>query len=100
MPTKKIDRSSAYAPPAWDEADARALQRLAAGDATPEQQKRALNWIIHSACLTYDFPFRPGGAEGARETDLALGRQFAGQQIVKLVKIDLLALQQNAKKEN
>lgn len=92
MTARKIDKSLAFCPPDWDVADAKAIQQLAAGEADADQQKRALSWIINMACATYDQPFRPG-KDG--QTEFACGRQFAGQQIVKLVKVDLLALQQN-----
>lgn len=94
----KIDKTSAIYPPDWELADAKAIQMLASGEASAAQQKRALNWIIHTACATYDLPFRPG-AEGGRETDLAIGRMFVGQQIVKMTKIDLVALQKKQGKE-
>ena len=89
-PRKKITPSAAYAPAPWEPADAKALQQMAIGEATPEQQKRALKWIVEQAAATYDQPFRPGDNG---ETQFACGRMFVGQQIVKLVKVDLLALQ-------
>ena len=85
---KKVS-SSGFAPPPYEKAVASALQQLAAGTASPDQQKRALDWIIKQACGTYDQAFRPGGQDGARETDFALGRQFAGQQIVKMLHLNL-----------
>lgn len=81
--------SPAYTPAGWEPADASALQALLAGDANSVQQKRALDWIINKACATYDQSFRPGGEDGRRETDFALGRAFAGQQIVGMLKINL-----------
>ena len=54
-----------------------------------DQQKRALDWIVHKACATYDFAYRPGGPEGERDTNIALGRQLVGQQIVKLLKFKI-----------
>ena len=71
-------------------ADVSAVQALARGDASPDMQRRALDWIIHHACKTYDFPFRPGPDD--RDTNIALGRAFAGQQIVKLLKVNVAAL--------
>lgn len=79
----------AYLPAAWEPADAGALQALMAGEAKPHQQKRALDWIINQCCATYDPPFKTGGEDGRRETDFALGRAFAGQQIVGLLKVNL-----------
>lgn len=77
--------NGAYLPPAYELADVSAIQAVEKGSASPEQQKRALRWIVHKACGTYDMPFRPGGQDGERETNLALGRMFVGQQIVKML---------------
>lgn len=63
----------------------RALQALAAGVASAEQQKHALQWIINDVALTYDQPYRPG-VDGDRETAFACGRQHVGQQIVSVMK--------------
>lgn len=85
----------AWEPPKYEIADVTAIQALERGTATPEQQKRALNWIVRIACALGDFPFRPGGQEGERETNLALGRLFAGQQIAKLMRLDVSKLKRN-----
>lgn len=87
--TKKAPASAPYGPPRWTKADAGALQALQRGDADPHQQQRAIRWIVEAAAATYDLAYRPGGEEGRRDTDFALGRAFVGQQIVKLTKIDL-----------
>jgi hypothetical protein len=76
----------AWIPPAWEVEDAGALQALAAGKAAPHQQVRALDYIIKSLAATYDMAYRP---ESARDTDFALGRQFVGQQVVYLLKLNL-----------
>ena len=69
-------------------ADADAMRALGTGTADEAQQKRALKWIIEQACATYQWPYR----DSARETDVALGRAFAGQQIVGLMKVDIANL--------
>jgi hypothetical protein len=76
--------------PAWEVADAAAIQACVRGDASPAQQQRAINWIIYGAANTYDFAFMPGDTD--RETNIALGRQFVGMQIVKLLSIKTAAL--------
>jgi hypothetical protein len=75
-----------WKPAHYDEADAYAIRALLNGEASKEQQQRALAWIVNVACGTYDQPFRPG-EDGKRNTDFACGKQFVGQQIVKLTKI-------------
>jgi hypothetical protein len=79
--------------PEYTVADAAALQACVRGDATSEQQQRAVNWVIYQAAATYDFAFRPGDTD--RETNVALGRQFVGQQIVKLLKLNTAALRRH-----
>lgn len=82
-------------PAPWTKAEAKALKLLSTGEADERQQKRALDWIIKQAALTYDQPYRPGGEEGGRDTTFACGRMFVGQQIVKLINLDHLALSES-----
>lgn len=84
-----IEDHAPWKPPKFEPAEAAALQALARGTATMEQQKKALHWIVHEAAATYDFAYRPGAGEGDRDTCIALGRQFVGQQIVKLLNIKI-----------
>lgn len=83
----------------YDEAEVAAVKAVAAGNASPEQQKRALNWIIQKAARTYDEPFMPG------QHDLTLnllGRRNVGLQIVKLINVPVKKLvpsKPQAKKE-
>ncbi|WP_298704652.1 hypothetical protein [uncultured Variovorax sp.] len=65
-----------------------ALTNLQNGTASDVQQKLALDWILNAAARTYDQPFRPGGADGARATDFSAGMMFVGQQIVRALKLD------------
>ncbi len=72
----------------YAKADVSAIQALNVGNATPEQQARALKWIIENACATYSWSF----TESERQTNVMLGRQFAGQQIVGLLKLNVSEL--------
>lgn len=76
-----------WRPPAYEDADVAALQALAGGRASAEQQRLALKWVIEVAAATYDMSYRPGGPEGERDTVLAEGRRFVGNQIVKMLKL-------------
>jgi hypothetical protein len=80
-----------HIPAPYEYADASALQAMALGEAHAEQQQRALRWLINQAAGTYEFNFYPTD----RETAFALGREFVGQQIVKLLKLDLSMLRRN-----
>jgi hypothetical protein len=65
------------------------IQSLARGDASEQQQKDAINWLINVAAGTYNTSFSP---DGDRQTSFAEGRRFVGQQIVKLLHINASAL--------
>lgn len=90
MAKKKVEALSAAMPPEWELADAAALQAIERGTATPEQQTRALKWIINKAAATYDMSYRPGDPY---DTSFAEGRRFCGLQVVKLLHINLSAMQ-------
>lgn len=81
-----LDRNPQLPPP-YDAADLAALKALREGRADGYQQQLALEWIIH-ACGTYETPYR-AGPEGARDTEFACGKQFIGQQIVKLINLPM-----------
>ncbi|GJD92927.1 hypothetical protein [Methylobacterium iners] len=78
-----------------DRFDVFALKALQEGKASEGQQKRALALIITQIAATYDLPFRPGGSEGDRATAFASGKQFVGQQIVRLLNFDVDRLPQS-----
>jgi hypothetical protein len=80
-----------HVPPAWEIPDAGAIQALARGDASSDQQRRAIEFIVNSLCGTYDLSYRP---ESERATCFAEGRRFVGTQIVKLTKINLSKMRQ------
>jgi len=89
MATKPVTRAAGpHIPPPYDLADASALQAMQRGEATAEQQSRALKWVIEQAAGTYQFQFYPTD----RETAFALGRVFVGQQVVKLLTVNISSL--------
>lgn len=88
---KKKPEHAPWKPVDYDLADAGAIQALHRGEASPDQQQRALKWIIERASGTYDLSYHPG-TEGQRDTDFAEGRRFVGLQLVKMVKLQLAAL--------
>lgn len=73
-----------WAPAGWTAPDAYAVQAVARGEASPDQQKRAFDWIINRAAMTYEEAFWP---DNARVTDYVLGRRSVGMQVVKLMKL-------------
>lgn len=80
-----------WKPASIESADAAAFQALARGNATADQQKRALDWLVKKACRTYDMSYRPG-EDGRRDTDFAEGQRSIGLQLVKLLNIKIGAL--------
>ena len=86
MPIKRapvvLAANSPILPPPRSQETAWALKGLLAGEADSGQQGLALRWIINQLCATYDFPYRP---DSERDTNIALGKQFVGQQIVALI---------------
>jgi len=71
-------------PPDYDITIIRAIQGLAEGNASEDMQKRALDWIINAAALTYDEPFQPGQPD---VVNYVLGRRSVGLAIVKMLKL-------------
>jgi hypothetical protein len=51
---------------------------------TPHDVKRALDWIINQAAMTYDDPFVAGQPD---VVNYILGRRSVGRQIVKLMSL-------------
>lgn len=80
----KVERP-AEMPADWESADAAAMQALALGKANPDQQKRALNWIIWAAAGTYELDYRTD----SRDHAFVSGRRFVGLQVIKMIKINL-----------
>ena len=85
--TQVIADNSPWLPTDYEVADAAAIQELVRGDATKEQQQRAIRWIVDCSGY-YDLSYRPG-EDGARDTVFAEGKRSVGAQIVKLSKIAL-----------
>lgn len=84
-----------WKPAHYDIADAAAIQALARGDASPDQQRRALIWIVEVCAARSDMSYRPG-VDGDRNTIFAEGKRWVGIQVAKLAGLNLM----NMKKEN
>lgn len=73
----------------WDTPTAAAAQALSKGEASAQQQKDFLNWLVNTAAGTYNQSYQE---TGDRDTTFAEGRRFVGLQIVKLLHLSLNAL--------
>jgi len=82
-------------PPDHKIADVVAIQDVMDGKANEQQQVRAMKYIIEVLCGTYDFAFRPD----QRLTDVALGKQFVGKQLVTMIKLNREYLKQKEAKK-
>lgn len=69
-----------------DLVDGYALQALARGDASADQQKRALRLIIEDISGYYRLSYDP---QSERQTSFAEGRRSVGHVIVGLLKLNL-----------
>lgn len=78
-----------WKPPEYAIADVVAIKALYDGTADKQQQQRALTCIIDILSGRNDMSYRPGGLEGDRDTCFAEGRRYVGQQLVKMVKVNL-----------
>lgn len=75
-----------WAQPEFEVPDIAALKALQRGDAEPEQQRRALAWIIEQAAGTYEMTFHP---EGDRASAFAEGKRHVGRSIVGFLKMPM-----------
>jgi hypothetical protein len=87
----KLPTVEPWKPTEWEPADAAAIQALVRGDASPEQQRRAIDYIINDIARTYDMSYRPNSE---RDTTFAEGKRYVGAQIVKAINLNLAAIRQ------
>jgi len=85
-----------WMPADYEPADISAIQALERGEATPDQQKRALKWIITDVAGTYDETFFPG-EDGERNSNFASGKRHVGLNIVKMLKLNASAMTKQAR---
>ncbi len=85
---KAMPVPSPLEPAPFDDIIVYGLQGLADGNASPQQQKKVLEWIINSASRTSG----PGHyqPDSDRNTAFALGRAFVGEQILGILKIPMI----------
>ncbi len=77
-------RDPAWKPADYTPADIEAVQALSRGEASEDQQRRVLEWIINTVSAVDDEPFRSAADGGERETSYALGRRSVGRELRKL----------------
>lgn len=87
-----VPKAEPWRPADYEVADVAAIQAVANGRASEDQQCRAMRYIIETVCGTYDASFRPDAMGGERATAFAEGKRNVGLQLVKLVRISLAVL--------
>lgn len=83
---------SPWLPAQYTDKDVIAIQAVANGTATPEQQIHALKYIVNDIARYMDLSFRP---DNERATTFAEGKRFVGLQIAKLTKLNLGSLRKS-----
>lgn len=63
-----------------------ALQCVAAGTATEDQQRMFMRWLIDDICMVGNLSFSP---DSVRESDFGEGRRFVGLQIGKIIRLNV-----------
>jgi hypothetical protein len=85
----EVNVSPVVGPGLLNKADALAIKMVAQGEATPDQQKRALEAIIGRVACADELSFRADDHGGTRETDFSEGKRFVGLQLRKIVNVPL-----------
>jgi hypothetical protein len=79
---------SAHEMPLAEQPDVQAIRALLSGKATEDQQIRFVAWFNKATAVDSN-PYRPGGEDARRETDLACGRKLVGDWFYALAKATL-----------
>ena len=80
---KKPNR--AFMPAEYSISEAYAVRAVAEGIATPEQQKKAMKWIIENASHACDLSY---GYADKDDTNFAEGSRWVGLQLIKLINLN------------
>lgn len=71
--------------------DVAAVQAMAMGTATSDQQIEGMRWIVETACMTYDETFHP---DSERASAFMQGRRFVGLKLILMFKVSLAKLRE------
>lgn len=84
-------------PANYVKADVAAVQAMKRGEATADQQVRAMEFIVGTISDRNGMSYRPGGLEGDRDSAFAEGKRFVANQIVKLTNLPLSKIKDDPK---
>ena len=82
----KVGRKDPWQNPEWEPADASAIQAVFGGRADPDQQKRAIHFIVKNVCALEYLAF---DEKSDRNTTFTLGKQSVGHFVVMLSRLNL-----------
>lgn len=89
---KKVFTAAPAAPahqmPAFELVDIQAINALLTGKANEDQQRRFVEWFNRATGVDQN-PYRSGGEEARRETDLACGKKMVGDWFYAIAKTRL-----------
>lgn len=85
----EVHVSTVVGPGLLNKADVLAIRMVAQGEATAEQQRRAVEAIIGRIACADELSFRADDHGGTRETDFSEGKRFVGLQLRKLISTPL-----------
>lgn len=72
-------------PPTLDEAIVWAVKNLAKGEASPTQQRDAIEFILHRLSGADNQSFVPDDRSGGQNTAFLEGRRFVGRELRKII---------------
>lgn len=81
-----------------DTAAGTAIQAVALGCASPDQQKMAMHYILYSICMLNRPAYFPGDDQ-RRNTDIMIGMQQAGHEINKRIKANFTVVTDRLKEK-
>jgi hypothetical protein len=86
-----------------EKADIQAIKAVVRGDAVPEQQRRAMDWIIKHACNFYGISQQTENKmfphETPEKTSHNEGRRFVGWLLVNLSNMRLISRQEESREQ-
>ena len=84
-----LPKAEPWKPSDYDITEIGAVQAVAYGRATEEQQRRAFKYMVEMLCGTYDLSYR---SANPHDTSFAEGKRFVGLQLVKMANPKTLQL--------
>lgn len=85
----EVNEGTVVGPGLLNRADVVAIKMCHAGEATPDQQRRAIEAIIGRVACADELSFRADDHGGTRETDFSEGKRYVGLQLRKLITTSL-----------